>query len=79
MRPDVGGGKHADLEEAHGYIFGSFREGFGPLKLFPLPFPPGTIGVGSTKAGKKKREEVGSRQKALIRPVVLIKLRGVIF
>lgn len=53
MGPDVGGGKHADLEEAHGYIFGSFREGFGPLKLFfPSPFPLGlerTIGVGSTK------------------------------
>lgn len=32
---------HADLEEALGCIFGSFREGFGPLKLlFFLPFSP---------------------------------------
>lgn len=38
-----------DLEEALGYIFGCFREDFGPLKfLFFLPFPPPheTAGVG---------------------------------
>lgn len=42
MGPDHGRwGIHVDLEEALGYIFGSFREGFGPLILsFFFPFPP---------------------------------------
>lgn len=39
----------------------------------------GLLGQASKKAGRKTRKKVGSRQKKLIRPVVLIKLRGVIF
>lgn len=37
-----------DLEEALGYIFGCFREGFGPLKFFfsSLFSPMGPVGVG---------------------------------
>lgn len=37
----VGRGKDVSLEEAFGYIFGCFREDFGPLKFFfsSLCFP----------------------------------------
>lgn len=47
----------ADLEEALGYIFGCFREGFGPLKFFFSSM--GLLGQASKKAdrqeGKKRR------------------------
>lgn len=52
------------------------------MKFFFPPFPPPPIrllGYASKKAAGGKKKEVGSRQKDLIRPVVLIKLRGVIF
>lgn len=76
-----GDGKiYVDLEEALGYIFGCFREDFGPLKFFFHPLLPiRLLGYASKKAARGKKKEVGSRQKELIRPVVLIKLRGVIF
>lgn len=72
---------HVDLEEALGYIFGCFREGFGPLKFFfSSPFP-----CLQNCWGRHQRRQVGRKEKGgqkaeeLIRPVVLIKLRGVIF
>lgn len=55
---------HADLEEALGCIFGSFREGFGPLKLlfFLPPFPHGTVGVGIKKGRQKEKRWAAGRK-----------------
>lgn len=72
---------HADLEEALGYIFGCFREGSGPLRFFfSSLFSPWDC-RGRHQRRQVGRKEKGSGQQAeeLIRPLVLIKLRGVIF
>lgn len=72
---------YVDLEEALGYIFGCFRKGFGPLKFFFLPsFPPLDCWDRHQRRQQEERKRRWeSRQKELIRPVVLIKLRGIIF
>lgn len=49
-----------------------------PRNSFFLPFPIRLFRYASKKAAGRKKREVRSRQKELIRPVVLIKLRGVI-
>lgn len=51
---------HADLEEALGFIFGCFREGFGPLKFFfSSLFPPWDCW------GRHQRRQIGRKEKRL--------------
>lgn len=51
-----------------------------PLEIFSSLSPCiRLLGYASKKAAGGKKEEVGSRHQELIRPVILIKLRGIIF
>lgn len=59
---------YVDLEEALGYIFGCFREDFGPLKFFfPLSPPHQTVGI-CIKEGSRRKEKEGGQQAERVNP-----------